>query len=474
MAAPAAEAPGAAAVAPGRIGAPERDPRRWLMFTIVSVAFMMSSIDQTIVATALPALQRDLHANLNWVGWTITTYALGRVLVLPLAGRLSDQYSRRVVFLAAIVVFTVASLGCGLVSNVYALIVLRAVQSVGGGAFMPSATGIVADRFGPDRDRAVGLFSSIFPVGGVIGPVLGAVLVAYWSWRGIFLVNVPIGVALFFVARRYLPVEPRRESGTRLDVTGMLLVAAAILAAMLAVTYLGEPDAPLLRPALLVPAAVAVGAGAAVAVHIRRARAPFISAELLHGRGLGALSVINFLYGGAALGLAALVPLYASQRYGIGTLASGTLLTARAIGMMVAAGLAVLALRRGGYRLPIVLGFVVTAAGLFAMAAPPVAVSAYLWLAVSAAATGVGMGIATPASNNASMEIAPDQVAAITGLRAMFRQAGAISAVSVTTAILSRAGDPGIAQAYICAAYALVVLAVLPLVRYVPGHRGTW
>jgi MFS family permease len=149
--------------------APTRHPRRHLVFGIVSIALFMASVDQTIVATALGTLQHDLHAPVNWSSWTITIYALGQIIVMPLAGSISDQYGRRRVFVAAIVLFTTASLCCGLVDSIYLLVPLRAVQAIGGGAFMPSATGIVSDMFGPDRDRAVGLFTSIFPIGGIVG-----------------------------------------------------------------------------------------------------------------------------------------------------------------------------------------------------------------------------------------------------------------------------------------------------------------
>src|ERR1700712_1627595 len=164
-------------------------PRRYLIFAVVSIALFMASVDQTIVATALGTLQRDLHAQVNWSSWTITIYALVQILVMPLAGRISDQYGRRRVFIGAIVLFTVASLCCGLASNIYELIGLRAVQAIGGGAFMPSATGIVSDQFGRDRDRAIGFFASIFPIGGIVGPILGGGFVTYWAWRGVFLVN---------------------------------------------------------------------------------------------------------------------------------------------------------------------------------------------------------------------------------------------------------------------------------------------
>src|ERR1700733_13592628 len=171
-------------------------PGRYVVFTIVSLALMMASVDQTIVATALPALQHDLHAQVNWSSWTITIYALGQILVMPLAGKIGDQYGRKKIFLGAACLFTIASLCCGFADNIYLLVTLRGFQAIGGGAFMPSATGIVSWQFGPDRDRAVGLFSRFFPVGGIIGPILGGVFVTYWSWRGIFFVNVPIGLVL--------------------------------------------------------------------------------------------------------------------------------------------------------------------------------------------------------------------------------------------------------------------------------------
>ena len=150
---------------------------------------------------------------MNWSSWTITIYALGQIVVMPLAGRISDQYGRRRVFLAAIVLFTVASLSCGLANDIYVLVALRAVQAIGGGAFMPTATGIVADQFGPDRDRAIGLFTSIFPIGGIVGPVLGGVFVTYWSWRGIFLVNVPIGIVVLGAGARVRPAHRAADAG---------------------------------------------------------------------------------------------------------------------------------------------------------------------------------------------------------------------------------------------------------------------
>ncbi len=433
----------------------------------------MASVDQTIVATALPSIQRDLGAQVNWSSWTITVYALGQVMVMPLAGKIGDQFGRKQVFLGAAVLFTAASLCCGLADNIYLLIVLRAIQAIGGGAFMPSATGIVTELFGKDRDRAVGLFASIFPIGGIVGPVLGGVFVTYWSWRGIFLVNIPIGIVLVVLGAIFIPDIARRPD-SHLDVRGVVLLGTTLLSAMLGIGYLGGVRSDPLSPYFLVPEFLAVAAAAAFVRHSARAQSPFISLRFLTGRGFGVMNLLNFLYGSAVLGFAPLVPLYAQDRYGLPALAAGTLLTARALGMITTAGLSVYLLRRTGYRWPIAVGFTLSAAGLLGTAVSPHGLSAYAWLAMTAGVCGIGMGISTPSSNNATLQLAPDHAAAVAGLRGMFRQSGAITAVSITSAIVARSADPGLAQAHVFLVFAATLIVALPLVLLVPEHRGRW
>jgi MFS family permease len=143
--------------------------------------------------------------------------------------------------------------------------------------------------------------------------------------------------------------------------------------------------------------------------------------------------------------------------------------------MIAVAGVAAMALRRTGYRWPMILGFIVLAGGLL-MLATSAPISPYGWLAIGAGLTGFGMGLSVPASNNASLQLAPDQVAAIAGLRGMFRQSGAITAVSVTTAVIARStqAEAGIMQAHVFLVFAGILVLLLPLVRFVPEHRGNW
>jgi EmrB/QacA subfamily drug resistance transporter len=436
------------------------------------MALFMSSIDQTIVATALPALEKELHAGINWSSWTISIYALGQVIAMPMAGKISDSYGRKKVFMISAAVFTVSSLCCGFATNIAFLLVMRLIQALGGGAFMPSATGIVSDQFGAQRDRAVGMFASIFPIGGIVGPVVGGLFVSYWSWRGIFLVNVPIGIGLLILSARFIPSAPTRPS-SRIDIAGIALLAGMIAAGMFGITYLGSGSVAPYDPVFLLSVTAAGGLGFAFVRHSRTDPAPFVPYRLLRGRGFGVMNVINYLYGAAALGFAALVPLYAENRYGMAPLGAGTLLTARAVGMIAVAGLATLALRRTGYRLPMIVGFLTLACGLV-MVAVPAPFSPYAWLSVGAAVSGLGMGMSVPAANNASMQLAPEQIAAIAGLRGMFRQSGSITAVSVTTAVIARSPHPGVTQSWVLVVFAAILVLILLLVRLVPEHRGGW
>src|SRR5947208_6842498 len=119
--------------------------RRWVFFGLAALSILMSSIDGTIVAVALPTLIKDLNASLVWAGWTLTAYALTQTVMMPLVGKLAEQFGQMRVFLVCVFVFTLGSLLCGLAPNIYVLIGCRVLQALGGGGFLPSCTGIVAE-----------------------------------------------------------------------------------------------------------------------------------------------------------------------------------------------------------------------------------------------------------------------------------------------------------------------------------------
>jgi EmrB/QacA subfamily drug resistance transporter len=446
-----------------------------MIFVIVAVGLFMASIDSTIVATALEDIHTSLHTTINWAGWTLTIYNLGMVIVLPIAGKISDELGRRRVFFWAVLLFTVSSLLCGVAGNIYLLIAFRAVQALGAGALQPAAAGIVAEHYGRDRDRAIGMFGTIAAGGQVIGPVIGGVLVGYLSWRWIFFVNVPIGIVLLGALVKVVPESPR-EARTSTDVRGLVLMGLFIMATNFAITSIGIQGTAFYDPVFVVPVVTALAALALLIRHTRRTAEPFIPVRLLRARGFAVMNSLNLLWGIAGFGVASLAPLYAEDRYHLAPLSAGTLLAARGVGAIVVGFVAAMALRRTGYRIPLAAGFIVAAIGTAAMAlSPRLGLSPYAWLSIGAGITGLGNGIANPASRNACLQVAPDEVAAISGLRQMFVFMGIIFSVSAVTAILNRSADPGMAQAYVLWGVAgLLLFVMVPLVFRVPEHKGNW
>ena len=435
----------------------------------------MSSLDGTIVATALKSIQRGLHSSINWTSWVITAYAVGMALALSLAGKLTDRFGRRRFFLVSVAVFAVSSLCCGLATSIYLLIALRVIQAAGGAGFTPSATGIVVEYFGAARDRAVGLFGSIFSIGAIAGPIFGGLFVTYWSWRGIFFVNVPIGVLLTLLCLRYVPPDHDRTAERRsLDLTGVLLLAAGFLGLMTGITFLGGTGTPIWSPLFIVPIMIGVLGLLQFWRHIRRVAEPLIAPVLISGRGFGAVNAINILYGGAASGMMTLVPLYAVNRYQISPLGSGTILTAESVAAIAISGIAVMALRHTGYRLPLYVGSAFITIGIVLLAIRPPGISAYLWLTMDVCVVGVGSGLSDPASRNAGLQLAPGRAAAVAALRSTGRQIGQIAAVSISAAILAASHSPGELQAKVYFAFAFLLVLCSPVISRVSEHRGSW
>ena len=459
----------------GEAGTGQPPVRRGPVFATIALALMMMSIDSTIVATALHALQQGLDTSINWAGWTLTGYSFGFALMLPIAGKLSERLGRRRVFIGSVVVFTLASLGCALANDIGTLIALRVLQAAGGAGFTPSATGLIVDHFGDARDRFVSLFGSIFPIGAMIGPVFGGLCVAYWSWRGVFFVNVPFGIAIVVLALRYIPRDrPRSRGGRgRMDFAGMALLGLTLLAGMLAINLLGEKG--ISAAAFAATLMVAVLAAVLFVVRIRRAAQPFIAPRLVYGTGFGAVNAVNAIFGGMSVGAMALVPLYATNRYGIDVLAAGSLLIAQGVAAIVFSLLATWGLRRTGYRRPLYLGVLAIALGMLGTALhPPLGVAPYPWLIGATFLVGVGVGVVNPASRNAGLQLAPQNASTLAAMRTLFLQIGVIATVSVATAALAVAGNPGAMQAWIYGAMAAVLVLALPLVSRVPDHRGAW
>ena len=209
-----------------------------LVFAGLLLVMFLAALDQTIVATALPTIVGDL-GGLNHISWVVTAYLLAQTVVTPLYGKLGDLYGRKIVLQSALVVFLVGSALCGQSRSLDELIAFRALQGLGGGGLMVSAQAAIGDVVPPrERGRYTGLFGGVFGLASVAGPLLGGFLTTNLSWRWIFYVNLPLGVAALFVLAATLPAASERVHHT-IDYLGTVLLAAGLSAIVLAASLGG-------------------------------------------------------------------------------------------------------------------------------------------------------------------------------------------------------------------------------------------
>src|SRR3954467_13084884 len=201
------------------------------------LVILLASLDQTIVATALPTIVGDL-GGLQHISWVVTAYLLASTVTGPIYGKLGDLYGRKVVLQTAIVIFLVGSALCGIAQEMTELIAFRALQGLGAGGLLVTAIAVVGDIIPPrDRGKYQGLFGAVFGVSTVIGPLLGGFFVDNLSWRWIFYVNLPIGALALFAIAVALPARSEHVSHS-IDYAGAAVLAGG-LSALVLFTSLG-------------------------------------------------------------------------------------------------------------------------------------------------------------------------------------------------------------------------------------------
>ena len=449
-------------------------PTRHIFFILAVSAVLMSSIDTTIVAVAVPQLTTALDAPLLYVGWTITAYQLVQVIMLPLAGKLSDSFGRKKVFLSCVAIFTLGSLLCGLASSIWFLVAARALQAVGGGGLMPSAVGVISDHYRERRAQARGMFSSVLPMGAILGPNVGGYILEHFSWRDMFFVNLPIGVVVFAGAWLLLSKDGPRTS-RHIDFPGVALYAGAIALLLATMTAAGDDPDLWHTPFLWIALVISVGLFVLFLRHIKRTEDPVMDYHLVAHQPFLAANLYNVVFGACVFGISSFIPYYAVTHYGMSTLLSGTVLTPRAIAMSVTAMVASVWIIKTGYRWPMLTGVLAISAMLFCLGmgwteayVGGVRIDGFWLLAGTLVLGGIGMGISNPASNNATLDFAPDRAAAMTGVRGMFRLTGGVLSVATIVLVLTFFPDRGQGLSVIFLVLSGAVLLAVPLALMIP------
>jgi EmrB/QacA subfamily drug resistance transporter len=447
---------------------------RYLFFFLAAISLLMFSVDSTIVAVGIPSMTRDLNTSLAWIGWTLTGFMLTMTTMMPLAGKLSENFGRFRVFVVSVGLFTLGSLLCGAAPNVYLLILFRVLQAIGGGGLMPSAVGIVAAEFPETRDRMIGLFASIVPLGGIIGPNLGGLIIEHFSWREIFLVNVPIGLVIMaFLGRRASRPEPRARRP--IDMAGALLFSGVIVSLLTALTFLGNDPGFWRTPGFGGLLAGAVLCLVAFIWQERRATEPVIALDLVGRNPFLALNIYNFIFGACAFGFFSFIPYFAVVQYHFSPAESGAILTPRSLGMILTATCTSLFLIRFGYRLLMTLGMLCVFATLLllsrgwdGLALGGLHLDAFWLLVPLMALGGVGMGLSAPTSNNAALDLMPERAAIITGIRGMFRSVGGVMGTALIVLGVELSPDKAAGMRTIFVIIAVVLLTTLLVIFRIP------
>jgi EmrB/QacA subfamily drug resistance transporter len=411
--------------------------RRRLIFGALLLVLFISSLDQTIVSTALPTIVGDL-GGLQHLSWVVTSYLLASTVAGPLYGKLGDLYGRKRVLQFALVLFLIGSALCGLAQTMPQLIAFRAVQGLGGGGLIVVAMAVVGDLVAPrDRGRYQGLFGGVFGVATVAGPLLGGFFVDNLSWRWIFYINLPLGaVALAIISGAFRP-QPQTAERHHIDWLGTAVLAAG-LSGVILYTSLGGTTYAWDAPGML---AAVVGGVVLLALFPfveSRASDPILPLELFRNQTFRTASAISFVVGFALFGSVTFVPLYLQVVKGRTPTQSGLLMTPMMLGLLVtgiASGL--LISRYGRYRPFPIVGTAVATIALYLLGQLEVATpiwQAAMYLLILGLGLGLTMQVLVLAAQNA---VDYRLLGVATSGTSLARQVGGTIGVSVFGAIFT-------------------------------------
>ncbi|MFG3604705.1 MFS transporter [Micromonospora chersina] len=421
---------------PVQVTAPAARPGAFLPVLLIST--FMTAIDAFIVNVALPAMQRDLDAGPAALEWVVAGYVLAVAAGLITGGRLGDRYGRRQIFGLGVALFTAASVLCGLAPTVGVLIGARVLQGLAAALLMPQVLAIVRTSVAPvEQPKAIARYGLTMGLGAVFGQLIGGLLIRAdlfgLDWRLCFLINLPIGVAALALLRR---VPESRHPATRLDLAGVVLVSAALVALVLPLVEGREHGWPLWTWLSLAGAALLFALFAATQ---RRSAQPLVDLTLFRKRAfsVGLVATQVFWMGQASFFL--ILALYLQVERGLSALESGVVFIAIGAGYLATSTYAHRIAARLG-RQVVSVGALVMAVGLYGMW--QAAGHGTGWLVPGLAVDGIGMGIAlAPLTTTVLSRINPQHTGAAAGVLATVNQTGNAVGVALIGIVFYRAAD---------------------------------
>ena len=424
-------------------------PRRQVVLTMggLMLAIFLASLDQTVVSTAMPRIIADL-GGFDRFTWVTTAYLVASTTTVPIVGRLSDLYGRKVFFLGGITVFLAGSVLAGVSQTMDQLIAFRAIQGIGGGSMMALSFTTVGDLFPPaERGKYQGIVAAVFGLSSIIGPTLGGFITDNLSWNWIFYVNVPLGLPVIALFVRFFPNTRPEKRSYRLDYAGMALLVLVVVPLLIGLSLGGVQYEwfSLQIVGILVFAAVMTVTFVLVE---RRAEDPIMPLDIYANPVVGISLVAVFITGFAMFGSIIFIPLFFQGVLGASATSSGSFLTPMMLSMVVAATLSGQALSRlgGHYRLQGLIGIGIMTSGVV-LTSRMTADTSFGQAVASIMLTGLGLGITFPSFTIAVQNAAPaNQLGAVTSATQFYRSIGGALGLAVLGSLMANRFAAGLRE----------------------------
>jgi EmrB/QacA subfamily drug resistance transporter len=414
----------------------KHEVNRWFVLVLVCVAQFMVVLDATIVNVALPSIQTGLHFTATGLPWVVNVYTLVFGGFLLLGGRAADLLGRQRLFLAGVAIFVLASLVNGIATSSGVLVGGRALQGLGAALVSPAALSIVTTTFaeGRERTKALGIWSAIAAGGGAVGLVLGGLLTDTLSWRWVFFINLPIGIAAIVLGARYVPESRAEKRPDTSDVQGAVTVTSGLLVLVYTIVKAQEYGWTSLRTLGLGAVAVAL-LGAFVFIE-SRSKAPLIRLGIFRQRSLTGANVAMLFVASGLFAMFYFASLYVQDILGYSPLKAGLAFLPVTAGIVVGAGLSQQLIQRlGATRVPLI-GIAMAASGLLLLAGIPTYGTYLANLLPGLALMSVGMGLVfVPVTLIATTNIASEDAGLASGLFNTAQQVGGALGLAILSTL---------------------------------------
>ena len=433
-----------AAIHSGAVAAPcSAAAKRGILLAAI-LGSSMAFIDGTVVNVALPAIQRDLHADAFQAQWVVESYALFLAALLLVGGSLGDRFGRRRIFAIGVALFALASAACALSGTVHQLIAARAVQGIGGALLVPGSLALISASFPEgERGKAIGTWSGASGITAAIGPVIGGWLVDQYSWTWAFLINVPMAAVVLWVVWRRVP-ESRSPSAGGLDGWGAVLATVGLGGIVYA--FIEAPVQQWHSPAVLAAMAVGLVASGLFVWIEAHARAPMLPLDLFARRNFGGANALTLLLYAALGGGLYFFPLNLIQVQGYSATVAGAALLPFIVIMFLFSAKAGQLVDRFGPRLPLVVGPVIAGLGFMLFAVPGVGADYWTAFFPAVLVLGIGMTITVaPLTTTVMNAVGPDQAGIASGVNNAVSRTAAVLAVAVFGLVMAWAFDASMA-----------------------------